>query len=182
MIQTLGDTNIRDQSNRWPCFNTSHKVCVRQGLMRYRGRWMYWERASFPGHGLLPLTCVSIESWWTGGTRALLGMDQNAGEMDSTDCTSVESHSGCCTSVRKREWVYEVCGSDIQKKSGSQPFQLNVAPKQSLINSSTPPPTPPITVYSKYLHANLFQTACLAISHIKLLYVTRFNCLCITFS
>lgn len=82
---------------------------------------MYWSRASVPGHGLLPLTCVSIESWWTGSMRSLLGMDQMQGRwIERTDCTSAESHSGCCMSVLKTqsEWVGKVWGGWTDRKRG----------------------------------------------------------------
>lgn len=81
-----------------------------------------YQEISFPGHGLLPLTCVSIESWWTGCMHALQGMGSNTREMDRTDCTSAESHSGCCTSVQKtgKEWVYSVWARLTRKEDGWQ--------------------------------------------------------------
>lgn len=70
---------------------------------------MYREGASFPGHRLLALTCVSTESWWTAGHVRSAGNGCHEGGMDGTGCTGAESRPGCFRSVEKMEWAYKVC-------------------------------------------------------------------------
>lgn len=60
---------------------------------------MYRERASFPGHRLLPLTCVSIERWWTGEHVSSSSDGLDAEGMDRTDCTIVLSHTQAVSRV-----------------------------------------------------------------------------------
>lgn len=67
---------------------------------------MYRERASFPGHRLLPLTCVSIERWWTGEHVSSSSDGLDAGGMDRTGCTIVLSHTQAVSRVSKRASGY----------------------------------------------------------------------------